>query len=339
MVKRLAKKDNFIIGVSVSLNGEISDIITSKKKNTRLKGNSIIEFPVNYVVIDIETTGYDPFYDEIIEVAAIRYKENKQADRFVSLVKPEFLIDEFIIKKTGITNEMVSDAPSVENVLPQYVEFIGDDLIVGHNVNFDINFIYDNLLQCSKVTFSNNYIDHLKISRRILPDLENHKLITVAEYFNVDTTGYHRAEKDCIITNECFKCCEEVTIQKYGSIEDFVKLCKRRTHKPKLRANDIISEKQEFDEGHPLFNQVCVFTGALSKMERKDAMLDVVNVGGICGDTVTKKTNYLIVGSFDYSSHVKGNKSTKIKKAEKYTLEGQDIKIISENTFYDLLIE
>lgn len=83
-------------------------------------------------------------------------------------------------------------------------------------------------------------------------------------------------------------------------------------------------------------NKHCVFTGKLEKMIRKDAMQLVVNVGGILDNSVTKKTNYLILGNNDYCSSIKDGKSSKHKKAEKYKLEGQDIEIIDEDTFYNL---
>ncbi|NLO49067.1 MAG: exonuclease, partial [Clostridiales bacterium] len=83
--------------------------------------------------------------------------------------------------------------------------------------------------------------------------------------------------------------------------------------------------------------KICVFTGTLEKMVRKEAMQAVVDFGGTCGDNVTSKTNYLILGNFDYCKSIKDGKSRKHKKAEKLILQGQDISIISENVFYDLL--
>ena len=71
---------------------------------------------------------------------------------------------------------MVSKAPSIEDILPQFCEFVGGDVIVGHNVNFDINFIYDNLMECSNKAFENEFIDLLRIARKTLPELKNHKL-------------------------------------------------------------------------------------------------------------------------------------------------------------------
>lgn len=327
-----------MIEISISNKGEISISNQPQRKIREHKGKSIIDFPSSYVVLDIETTGFDSSYDEIIELAAIRVIDNIQVDYFSSLVKPINPIGDFITNLTGITNDMVSKAPNIKDILPQFYEFIGNDVIVGQNVNFDINFIYDNLMNFSNEAFDNDFIDLLKISRKVLPELENHKLKTISEYFNIDTTGSHRGIKDCTMTNKCFLACKDKAIQKFGNAENLIKVFTNNSRYI-LKSKDIKSINDVFNENHPLFNQVCVFTGTLEKMVRKDAMQSVVDVGGKCSDGLTKKTNYLIVGSLEYSSNIKGDKSSKIIKAEKYILDGLDIKIISENTFIDLINE
>ena len=88
------------------------------------KGNSLIEFPNKYIAFDIETTGLDPMYDEIIEIGAIKIENGKEVEVFNTLVKPEYEIDEFISELTGITNEMVKESPSIDEVLPKFIDFI-----------------------------------------------------------------------------------------------------------------------------------------------------------------------------------------------------------------------
>ena len=112
------------------------------------------------------------------------------------------------------------------------------------------------------------------------------------------------------------------------------------SHKTKpVNAKDITTDNTDFDETHPLFGKLCVFTGTLEKMTRKDAMQIVVDFGGQVGNSVTKKTNYLILGNNDYCSSIKDGKSSKQKKAESLKLAGNDIEIISENVFYDMISE
>ena len=109
----------------------------------------------------------------------------------------------------------------------------------------------------------------------------------------------------------------------------------------RVRSKDISTENTEFDETHPLYGKLCVFTGTLEQMKRKEAMQRVGDLSGSVADSVSKKTNYLILGNNDYCPLIKDpdKKSSKQKKAEKLKLAGNDIEIISENVFYDMLVE
>ena len=99
----------------------------------------------------------------------------------------------------------------------------------------------------------------------------------------------------------------------------------------------LVADNNDFDETHPLYKKVCVFTGTLEKYTRQEAAQIVVNFGGLCGNSVTRKTNFLILGNNDYVSTIKNGKSSKQIKAEEYKLKGQDIEIISESLFYDMI--
>lgn len=110
------------MGVGISLTAE--ELLTGEKR--AYKGKSLVLFPEDYTVVDIETTGFDPMFDAIIEVAGIKYRGKKEVGRFQSLVKPDYNeIPDYITELTGITNEMVADASSINEVLPRFLEFIG----------------------------------------------------------------------------------------------------------------------------------------------------------------------------------------------------------------------
>lgn len=141
------------------------------KKERDLKGQSTIDILSEYIVFDIETTGLDSSYDEIIEIGAIKVNNNEIVSEFNSLVKPKNKIDRYITGLTGITNEMVNDAPTIEEILPDFMNYIGNDILIGHNVNFDINFVYDNLYRNKFDVLTNDFIDTMRISRKLLPDL------------------------------------------------------------------------------------------------------------------------------------------------------------------------
>lgn len=299
------------------------------------KGKSLIEVPNRYVVFDIETTGLDPMYDEIIEIGAIKVVEGNIVDTFSTFIKPKYEIPEFITELTGITNDMVKDAPKIKDVLPMFIDFIKDDVLVGHNVNFDINFIYDNLVKLNYEPLKNDFIDTLRLSRRLLPNLHHHRLVDLTEYYKISSEGSHRAIRDIEMTLEVLKLlCNEIT-DKYGNIENFKEIFKKKHNN--LKASDIVTERTEFDVDNIFYDKNVAITGVLAKMSRKEAMQIVVDLGGHCEDRVTSKTDFLILGNNDYNYILKGNKSSKLVKAEELKKQGQDIEILSENVFYDAI--
>ena len=189
--------------------------------NERQKGVSLFSFPNDYVVIDIETTGLSPNNCEIIELSAIKVENNEIADTFSSLVKPTTPIPEFIQELTGITNEMVSTAPAISEILPKYLSFLGESILVGHNVTFDIDFLYHDCKEYLSCGLSNDYVDTLRISKKLIKSIDNHKLGTLAAHFSIPQETAHRALDDCRTTNEIFK---QLSILNTQTEQSFVSL-------------------------------------------------------------------------------------------------------------------
>lgn len=325
------------LALSVTVNDfgevEVTFIEGKNEYRQRKKGKSLLQFPKDLVVIDIETTGLDPEFCEIIEVAAIKIRDNQEVDHFETLVKPIEEVDSFITKLTGITNDMLSCAPTPDSVFPKLIGFIGEDTIVAHNAHFDINFLYDYFELFLSKEFNNNFICTMRLCRRIFPELQNHKLYTLCNHFCLSEPS-HRALNDAKATLQLFNICKQTVEQTIG-FEDFAK----QTKKPHLKASTIAPETDVFDKDHPLFGKSCVFTGTLTKMVRQEAMQLVVNLGGNCTDGITRNTDYLIMGIQDYSKFTDGQKGNKLKKAEELIQKGFGIEIISENVFYDLIFE
>lgn len=161
-------------------------------------------FPANYTVIDIETTGLSCDTCEIIELSAIKVRDYQVVDNFSSLVKPNSRINSFITSLTGISNEMVKNAQPITSVLPSFVKFISEDILLGHNVSFDMRFIQYNLERYFKQSLANKSIDTMRISRKYNKMLKSHKLELLANHYNVSTKGHHRALNDCMMTNEIY---------------------------------------------------------------------------------------------------------------------------------------
>lgn len=323
------------ISIGIDENGKpfVTTSDKSEKPSRPNKGHSLIAAPDTYTVIDIETTGLDSRYCEIIELSALRYSNGSLVDSFTTLVKPTEPIDSFITELTGITNDLVADAPAISDAIKSFYDFVGSDILVGYNVNFDINFIYDVLQDTHSIDFTNSFVDVMRFARKLLPELKNHKLETVAAHYKVSSPA-HRSYVDCEACNTCYQALLSDAISQYGDFDSF----KASYSSRQLHAKDITATTDNFDISHPLYGKLCVFTGTLEKMQRKDAMQLVVNLGGQCGDNVTAKTNYLILGNNDFCSLIKDGKSNKQKKAESLILKGKDIQILSENVFYDLVL-
>ena len=157
--------------------------------------------PEQFIVADIETTGLDPEKHELIEIAAIRVNRDYQDHlSFTALVRPSKKIPKRITEITGITNDMIaSDGDSIEDVFPQFIEFIGDRRLVFYNAPFDMGFI-DRVAGRMGHKIKNPVSDALDMARRAWPNLPSYKLVNLAKMGNLDSRGAHRALKDCQMT-------------------------------------------------------------------------------------------------------------------------------------------
>lgn len=310
---------------------------------------SLMAFVDSYTVIDIETTGLSRCHDNIIEISAVKVINREPTDKFDSFVNPKRKISPFITELTGLSNDDVSAAPVLEDIIAEFLEFIGNDYIVGHNVTFDIGFITKKL--CDLGLYSkgicNEFIDTMYLGRAVFPDKPHHQLSDICSMLNVEYKDAHKSINDCYITQKCYEAMrlkvdqESIDISngnseywKYLHSNEHTKSSSSKKSKY-ISARDIITSNEDFDEEHPLYQKVCVFTGEFS-ISRAELMQKVADVGGINGDSVTKKTDYLIVGDYQ-NQRVKDGKSSKLKKAESMILNGSNIAIISEDDFFDLL--
>ena len=307
------------------------------------KGRSIIAFPDTYCVIDVETTGRSPQWDHIIEVAALKISDGQEVGRFSSLIQPPSMpggafVDDFIAALTGITDEMLESAPFAPDVLAEFTSFVGDMPVVGHYVGFDINFLYDSFDRYLDRPFSNDYIDSLRIARKLHPEMPHHRLEDLVDLFSITHNDAHRAMGDVEATAECFARLKDESLERYGSEGEF-QIAFQSGGSHSVKAADIQGDAQKIDEDSPIFGCACVFTGKLEKFTRAEAMQIVADLGGINQDGVTKTTRYLILGNNDYCASIKDGKSNKQKKAEKWALKGTGIEILPESVFYDMLGE
>ena len=184
-----------IYGVEAYLIDDLGSVVTMPR------GQSLDD---TFVVFDIETTGLSKETESITEIGAVKVVDGKIIDRFSTFVNPERPIPAEITKLTGITNEMVADAPVITEILPKFLEFCQDAVLVAHNANFDTGFIRLNAERKCGIEVKNTVLDTLELSRSLLPELKKHKLDIVCEQLGVSLEGHHRAVNDAEATAEVF---------------------------------------------------------------------------------------------------------------------------------------
>ncbi|EIT85115.1 DNA polymerase III PolC [Fictibacillus macauensis ZFHKF-1] len=153
-----------------------------------------------YVVFDVETTGLSAVYNKIIELAAVKIHNGEIIDRFEAFANPHEPLSDTTINLTGITDDMVQNAPEIEDVLKDFHTFIGDDTLVAHNASFDMGFLNEGFRKCSIPEAKNPVVDTLELARFILPELKNHRLNTLCKKFDIELTQHHRAIYDAEAT-------------------------------------------------------------------------------------------------------------------------------------------
>lgn len=157
---------------------------------------------LEFVAIDLETTGLNNDRDEIIEIAAIRFKGMEVVAEFDTFVKPKGKLPKFIEYLTHISPQDLQTAPTVKEALMEFIDFIGDSVLVGHNVAFDVGFLDSNLIRTGQFQLKNKTWDTAEISRIYLPTTSDHKLRTMVEHFGIELNNAHRADADATATGK-----------------------------------------------------------------------------------------------------------------------------------------
>ncbi|MCP8969031.1 PolC-type DNA polymerase III [Ectobacillus ponti] len=149
-----------------------------------------------YVVFDVETTGLSAVYDTIIELAAVKVRGGEIIDRFESFANPHRSLSATIIELTGITDDMLKDAPEVDVVLKRFADWMGDHTLVAHNASFDMGFLNVGFQKAGLPKAQNPVIDTLELARFLYPEMKNHRLNTLCKKFDIELTQHHRAIYD-----------------------------------------------------------------------------------------------------------------------------------------------
>ena len=184
-----------IYGVEAYLVDDLKDIVENSK-NQSLQDT--------YVVFDIETTGFSPLVNKIIEIGAVKVEKGNITERFSTFVNPEVPIPFHIENLTGIKDDMVITAPVIAEVMPEFLAFCDGAVMVAHNADFDMSFIKYNCDRLS-IPYDFTIADTVAMARMLLPNLNRFKLDTVARALNISLENHHRAVDDAACTAEIFE--------------------------------------------------------------------------------------------------------------------------------------
>ena len=258
------------------------------------KGESVLCLPRDYTVVDTETTGLSTESCCLIEVSALRVREGRVAAEFSTLIRPPWrevqkngqwqqgYVDDFIQGLTGITDEMLEGAPLPEEALPQVEDFLGRDLLLGHNVGFDTAFLYDSFQKYLGRPLGNSSLDQLRLARKLLPQLPHHRLGDVAAALGVPYEGAHRALADCWISYGCYEKLRALALSQ-GTEEEFLQRFEKKKP-PKPRYPGV--------PGHPFYQKTLVLTSSLDTSQNREAVL---RAGGKVGKEVAAGVDFVAI--------------------------------------------
>ena len=304
---------------------------------------------MNFIAIDFETANSNR--NSACEIGLVKVVNSKIIEEKSFLIKPnpnEF--DYFNTLVHGINENDVKNSPNFEEVYVSLKNDFEEFPIIAHNASFDISVLRHSLNQFGITFPTTKYSCTYQMSRQHFTDFISHKLNEIAMKLDIPLE-HHRALSDakaCALI--ALKIFEEKEIKNFEEIESKFKLKLGKLFKDGYKPSSIRGDSSnykisdlKFEENHNadslFFQKNVVFTGTLESMIRKEAQIKILKIGGQCQSTVTKDTNFLVLGEQDFNKFGEGYKSSKIKKAEKLKLKGSDIEIISESQFLELINE
>ena len=300
-------------------------ISTPSQSNTtqREKGSLIYEKLKNYTVIDLETSSKYSNSADVIELAAARVRKGIIVATYTTLIKPNEEISQRITAITGITNEMLLNAPTIQQKLGEFLSFIGKDIVLGHNIcSFDSTIIYDLCKKYGFKPFNNNMLDTLHYAHKCNIKVMNYRLPTLARYFKVQYNA-HRALNDCIANYQVYEKLKPLYTGIYQNPVD-----RKAQSASNLKTCSI---NKTFSD---ISGKSIVLTGDFEIGEKDDIQNKLETLGAIIRRDVTGKTDYVIIGNLGHSQWYYGSYGRKIEKALELQKQGKSIMLIEEDEFF-----
>ncbi|PXY83951.1 exonuclease domain-containing protein [Lactobacillus melliventris] len=302
--------------------------VSGVQNKIRGKGQEWPDFISDYTMLDIETTGLNPYRDHVTEMGAVKVRNNKVVAEFSQLVvyPRSNRVPSFITKLNGITEELLlKKGIPVKEAMTAFRSFIGTDTIIGYNVNFDLNFLYDLTRKFHLPELNNNYVDVLRLARVYYP-MQHNRLLDCIQRAGIAQVEQHHGLADSLDTKKVY--------------DDF-----RQHFTPellqeaqgKLKNMDLLhAELEAWELGfrNPVNNKKIAFAPEV-EMDRAQAAQMVNNMNGLAQTGVKPDTDYLIMSDDGFFS--KTNPETL--KAKEYNRAGSKIKRLSESYFLNMLDE
>jgi len=306
---------------------------------------------MDYVAIDFETANEERSSPCALGVVVAR--AGTIVEKRSWLIRPrELYFNPYNTAIHGITADDVVDQPEISELWDTFRPYFESDIVVAHNAGFDMSVLRNTLSLYGIPWPSARYLCTRLISRHTWPGLLSYSLQSVADLLGIEFVHHDPAEDAFACSEVARRACEKVRAK---SIEDLT-ICldirlgwlssddyrapKKRcagSNYQKTRIGDLAPSSTDFDPEHPLFGRTVVFTGTLTSMPRREAMQRVIDVGGTCGTSVGKNTDYLVLGDLDFRKLRGGEKSAKLKAAEALIARGGELEVIPEEDFMKLL--
>ncbi|MDD5456614.1 MAG: helicase C-terminal domain-containing protein [Candidatus Margulisbacteria bacterium] len=159
---------------------------------------------LDFTALDVETTGLSIADNELIEIGLVKYKDGQIIKQYSQFIRPSQKISSYVVKMTGITNDMVAKSPLFSEVAADVLEFIGDDYVVGHNISFDLGMLNNALAKCDLPEISNPNMDTLDLAALLMPTHRSYKLSHLAKVFDIAEDNIHRAKDDALMTGNLY---------------------------------------------------------------------------------------------------------------------------------------
>ncbi|TSO26823.1 exonuclease domain-containing protein [Lactobacillus sp. LL6] len=301
--------------------------VSGSQDKLRHKGKEIIDFISDYTLIDIETTGLSPFRDRITELGGIKVRDGEVVDKYSHLIKypQKNTVPAFITKLNGITQEMIEkDGIPVKEAIHDFREFIGDDVIIGYNINFDLNFVYDLAKKYNEVELNNDYVDVFRLARAFYPNERHNRLLDCMQRIGIAQIEQHRGLDDSLDTKKVYDYFHENFTNKMFDVA-----------KSQIKDVNLVNDKLEACQvsfRNPLNFKKVVLSGNLH-FEIAEMEKVISNMNGQIQEIVDSNTDYLVMGDHDFFRHDNEN----LELARQYIKEGAKIKRLSESFFLSML--